>query len=357
MLAADPITALDCYRPPGQVRRIEPLASAGGWSGCLLWRVTAERTLCLRRWPREHPTPDRLRLIHSVLTHAAAQGIGFIPVPLPASSGQTFIQHEGHLWELTPWLSGRADFHARPTRPRLAAALQALARFHLASQSWRQVLGVGSQESGVSVQGAPAIAERLALVEQLHGGDLARLASAVEGGLSPDLDQRAQAILAVAPGRLSGLRTLLAAASQISLPLQPAIRDCHHDHVLFTGDEVTGLVDFGALRIDTPLTEVARLIGSLVGDDQASRGFALEAYSQLRPLRPQDRDLIELLDQSGVVLAGLNWLRWLHLERREMGDLPPIVRQLDQIAARLANKGSATFQAIPAAGHSIVLAD
>jgi len=99
---------------------------------------------------------------------------------------------------------------------------------------------------------------------------------------------------------------------------------------------VTGLIDFGALRIDTPLADIARLVGSLAGDDQAARQFALESYDSLRPLSRQDRELIDLLDRANVVLSGLNWLRWLYLERRDMGPLPPIVRQLDDIVARLA---------------------
>src|SRR5205085_11670626 len=113
------------------------------------------------------------------------------------------------------------------------------------------------------------------------------------------------------------------------------IRDVHHEHVLFTGDQVTGLIDFGALRIDTPLTDVARLVGSLVGDDAEARRIALDAYAELRPLSEADRRLVDVLDQSGVVLGALNWLKWLYVERRDMGPVTPIVRRLDELLARL----------------------
>ena len=72
--------------------------------------------------------------------------------------------------------------------------------------------------------------------------------------------------------------TPLECACRESLPLSPAIRDIHHDHVLFSGDQVTGLVDFGILRIDTPLADMARLVGSLVADDEPARKFALDIF-------------------------------------------------------------------------------
>lgn len=51
--------------------------------------------------------------------------------------------------------------------------------------------------------------------------------------------------------------------ADVSFRLQPCIRDIWHDHVLFDGDRVTGLIDFGAMQIDTPATDIARLVGSL----------------------------------------------------------------------------------------------
>ena len=64
------------YPTDCQPSHIEPLGSAGGMSGAQFWRITAPRgTLCLRRWPIEHPSPERLQFIHAVLRHAAASGI------------------------------------------------------------------------------------------------------------------------------------------------------------------------------------------------------------------------------------------------------------------------------------------
>jgi len=309
------------------VRRVESIGSGGGWSGSRLWRVTdvVGRELCLRQWPREHPSAERLRLIHEVLLGVAAAGIRFVPAPLSATSGGTFVPHDDHLWELTPWLPGRADFHVRPTRPRLRAAMRAVAEFH------RAAAAIVPQQRGP----APALADRQARLKALRGGELDAIAAAVARGLSPDLDVRARPVLELSRHRLAHVAEQIESARNIELPLQPAIRDIHHEHVLFTGDEVTGIVDFGALRIDTPLADVARLIGSLLGNDGEARQFALAAYAETCPLSETDRQLIDLLDESGIVLGGLNWLEWLYVERRDMGEVAPIVRRLDKIVARL----------------------
>jgi Ser/Thr protein kinase RdoA (MazF antagonist) len=157
--------------------------------------------------------------------------------------------------------------------------------------------------------------------------------------LGNEIDDRAVRLWAIAGHALQRRSFAEALAAAPQLILQPAIRDVHHEHVLFTGDEVTGLIDFGALRIDTPLADVARLVGSLVGDDQEARTFAFDAYSERRPLGEMDRRLIDVLDESSVVLGAMNWLTWLYVERRDMGAVGPIVTRLDQILSRLESRG------------------
>src|SRR5438552_3744544 len=113
------------------VRHIEPLTNAGGWSGSRLWRIcdAAGRELCLRRWPAEHPTVKRLRLIHAALGLVSFE-MPMVAFPLRSKDSATFVEHGGQLWELTKWLPGAADYHANPSRERLRAAMHVLARFH-----------------------------------------------------------------------------------------------------------------------------------------------------------------------------------------------------------------------------------
>src|SRR3954447_6586549 len=111
----------------------EPLGFAGGMSGAQFWRMQSPRgTLVLRRWPAEHPTPDRLRFIHEVLFHAARNGIEFLALPIHTSAGNSWVHDGCHLWELAPWMPGVADYESLPTKEKLCAAMAALARFHVA---------------------------------------------------------------------------------------------------------------------------------------------------------------------------------------------------------------------------------
>jgi hypothetical protein len=119
------------------VSGVAALGSAGGFSGAAFWRVeTPAGTFCLRRWPSEHPSPERLRTIHDVLRHVFDAGVTQVPVPLRTRDGGTFVCDGGCLWELAPWMPGTADYHSRSTRERLAAAMRLLARFHKAAATY-----------------------------------------------------------------------------------------------------------------------------------------------------------------------------------------------------------------------------
>jgi homoserine kinase type II len=202
--------------------------------------------------------------------------------------------------------------------------MDALAQFHQLAAACESRMGQ-----------APAILDRQRQMQFLRDGELARIERALQQPLDGELDQRMALLFRLASGSLSDAFTGRMLAINDELCLQPAIRDIHHDHVLFTGDEVTGIIDFGALRIDTPLVDVARLVGSLAGDDREARAFALASYSEVRPLSERERQLIDLLDESGLVLAAFNWLKWLCVERRDMGATGPIVQRLDGIIGRL----------------------
>lgn len=273
-------------------------------------------------------------MVHDVLKSLYDRGLDIVPVPQPTYSGQTWVCHDGHLWELTPWLPGQPD-REHPTQPgRLRAAFEALARFHeLAGQ-----LRVNQPATTPGSLPIPAVWERRALAAAWRQGGQSGLDSAVErasrhlpgviGPLASEIVERAFPLLC-------NLERRLDAWSYFATRPAPAIRDLHREHVLFRGDQVTGLIDFGALRIDTPLTDVARLLGSLAGDDPAARRCALEAYAAHRPLATSERELIDLLDQSNVVLGGLNWVKWLCLEKRQFPDWTAVAQRLEELVARL----------------------
>ncbi len=312
--------------------RIEPLGSAGGMSGAQFWRIaTPSAALGLRRWPAEHPAPDRLRLIHAVLNHAARHGVTFLPVPIAARNGQSFIEHDGHLWELTPWLPGVADFEDSPSDEKLRAAMTALAQFHTATAEFNAVKAEGAT---LSTAGAPAIDKRLARLRELANGGIDELSRAITDTKWPEFAPLARTFIAELHRALSGAIAKLEPLASLPLPLQPCIRDVWHDHILFMGERVSGIVDFGGVDIDTPTTDIARLLGSLAEDDRAAWRTGVAAYSVVRPLSQNESLAVPALDAAGTILATCNWIRWIYLERREFENRAQVLQRFKTLTTR-----------------------
>jgi Ser/Thr protein kinase RdoA (MazF antagonist) len=313
-----------------QLQRVEHL----GFSGSALWKVIAleptpfPNPLCLKRWPAEHPPPARLPWIHQVQLRARQQGLNFVAEPQQTQTGQTICEMAGSTWELMTWLPGEVDSSPSPAPARIAAAFRALARFHA---------GTAEPERSAtpdSFQPAPAFADRLARWRELAAGKMEQIRRAVESQRIPQLDDLARQWLLLHFNLLADLANQLLASSRLSLPLQPAIRDLWRDHVLFSGNAVSGFLDFGAMRVDTPLTDIARLLGSLAQDDATLRNIACDAYAELIPLSPRERQLIDLLDHSGTLLGGWNWLDWLYVEQRQFPSLAAVRSRLSELLSR-----------------------
>jgi homoserine kinase type II len=179
------------------------------------------------------------------------------------------------------------------------------------------------------------VRERTARVQQYAAGNLDELCCSIVPEVWPNLFDRAKQAIAHARACLASIQAVLDAARLWQVPLQPCIRDVWHDHVLFAGDRVTGLIDFGAMRVESVAADVARLLGSLAGDDRSLWQVALAAYCSIRPLSEDERTLVKVLDQSGVVLGVLNWLEWLYRQHREFRDPAAVARRFNDLLPRL----------------------
>lgn len=321
---------LRAYPPDCQPTAVESIGNAGGMSGAQFWRFVAPRgTLALRCWPIEHPSPERLEFIHAVLRHAADHGLQFLPMPIATTTGATFVRQDGRLWELAPWLPGTADYEQAPRAEKLRAAMIALADLHIAVRDFPRPPAPGS------AGGAPAITHRLARLIELQNGGIDELARAITDDRWPELAPRARQFVTefcrVAP---IAIRQLTPLADQ-PFRVQLCIRDIWHDHILFTGDAVTGIIDFGAVDFDTPATDVARLLGSLIGDNSSGWDEGIRAYSSICVLTDSEAHAIPLLDVAGTLLAGCNWIRWIHVEGREFDAPTTIISRFNRILRRI----------------------
>jgi len=310
-----------------EVRAVVPLGGMGGFSGAAFWRIeTPAATWCLRRWPHEHPSPQRLADIHAVLQHVAGSGFAKLPVPLASRHGSSFISAGGFLWQLEPWIPGEANYRQSPSRRKLVAAMRALAQFHQAAASFERAHGPAS---GISL--------RREQLDNLRAKQAATISAAL--GRATWLAERGRQILGYFRQQADGLQQILKAAERQPVPLQPCIRDIWHDHVFFVDEEVSGFVDFGALKRDHVAADISRLLGSLVGDDAELRQCGLDAYQSVRPLSTDDRWLIEVFARSSTLLAGMNWLKWICVDGREFDDRQRVLGRIYEIIARLTPRG------------------
>ncbi len=320
---------LRLYPADCQSHAAEKLSSTGGFSGAELWRLKTDRgTLCLRRWPPGHPNQQRLEFIQAVLWHVDQEGFHRIPLPLETQHHHGYVLFAGHLWELTPWLDGVADYRQKPSPARLHNALAAVAQFHQAAATFPL------PETGPIV--SPGIVERRTRLEDLLAGRLEVLREAIRDDVWPQLAARGRQLVALAARTAPRLAPTLEAASKVRVPLQPCMRDIWHAHVLFADDRVSGLVDFGSMRAENVAADVARLLGSLAGDNAADWQRGLAAYQEVRPLADDELRLITAFDRSTVLMGGLQWLEWIYVEGREFAEPAAVLSRLDEFLSRLA---------------------
>jgi homoserine kinase type II len=256
---------------------------------------------------------------------ARQQRLDFIPTVYAARDGDTVIEAAGRVWELTQWLEGRASFAENPSAARLEASCEAVARLHRAWEiftspaepcpavrirqkvlrDWQELVATGWQPRAPA---APALDPVWPLAERAWRG-LPSWLQVVSQSLNPWLDFRC--------------------------PLQPCLRDLWHDHLLFEGDRLTGLIDYGAVSGDHVGADLARMLGSLVGDDAAGWERGLRSYRRVRDLNEHDEQLAHVLDRSSTILGLANWLRWLYHEGRAYEDLAAVARRLQALLDRI----------------------
>jgi len=302
-----------------------PLGNHGGFSGARLWRVDGPAgSLCLRAWPTGF-SPARLFFIHLCMTGARDAGLTFVPRTLPSLHKTLRIEYGDRLWELQEWLPGEADYHRWPSFAKRQAACAALARLHTCWPSSSRF------DEGLY----PAVKRRLEAVHEwreLVQSGWRPLAHASSDDPARPAAERAWYALA---GRIDAIPDLLRRWNTRIWLLQPCLCDIWHDHVLFDGDRVTGVVDYGAMKIDHPAVDVARLLGSLVEDDPVGWATGLAAYREIRPFTAQEEELARALDVAGTTVGASVWLRWLYHDGKEFADRAAAARRLEVLVKRV----------------------
>lgn len=319
-----PRAVLKLY-PIAEGAEVIALGSRGGFSGAQLWRGHGSAgDFCLRAWPAGGITASVLGNIHHFIDQAGKSGLEFVPKIHRTRQQDSFVFLEDRFWDMTSWMPGEANFHRRPSSPRLANACTALAQIH---EAWKSAL---SRQDP-----CPAVLRRLEKARQWQ--------TLVDSGWRPEFSQQrlasfhpwAERAWVLLRSRLLSSTELLRPWGDLPVSLQPCLCDIWHDHVLFTGDTVTGIVDYGSVKLDHVAVDLARLLGSMVGDDAKRRTVGLDAYSRLRNLSASEVALVDVLDRTGTLLAAANWLRWIYHEGRSYEDMDRAALRLVALVQRL----------------------
>ncbi|RMF43333.1 MAG: aminoglycoside phosphotransferase family protein [Planctomycetota bacterium] len=258
--------------------------------------------LCLRGWPatvsRKH-----LDFIFEAINVARQAGIETVPRYIHPQAISGWVEADNRLWELTEWKLGTADFSAQPTSSRLAAATSCLGNLHRIWRHWRS--GTAS---------SPGVVRRLQIVNRLLNTNLTRRwLDSVHTGLfanrASELEFMARRTIRAFEAHGTAVRQSLAALLAVPVPVHPVLRDVHVEHVLFAGDQVSGIIDFGALAIDEPVVDLVRLLASC-RPDRRDWLAAIAAYEQASGVVVDQRRLA-VLDQASCLLSAVQWAEWL----------------------------------------------
>jgi hypothetical protein len=260
---------------------------SGGYSGATLWRgsVGGEPRFALKKWPG-HVASNRLAVIHraqSLVSH-----LPFVPGLVRTRAGESVVELGGTTFDISVWLPGEPDPQGPMHGPRLEAAVTALVAIHAV---WA---GVGTAE-GV----CPAVERRVRLIDDFRAWPGSYGATRLSDALTA-ADRR--------------LRPWL----RPRIPLHLCFTDVHRDHVLFTGNAVTGVIDYGAVRPDHPATDYARLFG----EDSA----LLDAALALAPA--VNADLARALAASAPAINLAAWTLRLSRDGERPADPAAVARRM-----------------------------
>jgi hypothetical protein len=327
--------------------RLRPLAR--GFSGAAVVLAGDPRPRSgwvLKQFP-PGTTRGRAEAVHAIVVAARSAGIAAVPAlgsAVAPSPPQTTVVADaaGGFWEAAGWLPGLPV--TCPSIRQAEAAGRLLAAVHRAvrrcTHADHRTLAGPLRAGDRAVP--PALEERLSRVRSLSdaawslraGGALRRL-----GAFDDEAADTAALVLrtaADAERACGATRARLAAAAPPPLPVQWVLRDARSDHLLFVGDRIDGLVDWHAAGLDSPLGDLARLLGDWAVASGGCRTAhredwwqaCLDAYGGLGQA---DRDLIRLLHEAGLFGAMDNWFTWVIEERRRFPDWTAVARRVSAI--------------------------
>lgn len=300
-----------------------------GMSGASVYRchLSNGQTLAAKQWPAS-TTVTRVGEVHRLMTLARTRGCEFVPRIWSSADGASVNRDaDGRCWEVADWLPGEPLL---PTAAPVEIALGtvAIARFHLAVQT----AGSVSQPAPAAIARLQRLAELDLQIEALRatagragrfGNSQSRLGGEPDDQLAHALAQAVPLLLVEWPRVVEQIRVSLTPFVTTQIATQCVLRDVHRGHVLIQDGKMSGLIDYDAVRIDSPATDLARWISDfLIRVDSEPAMMArvwhasLAGYRGIRPFSAVEERLAVKILSASVWLSLANWLVWVLLENR-----------------------------------------
>jgi homoserine kinase type II len=277
-------------------------------------------------------------LIHRSLNQAIANGCDFVPKLRAFDGPVTVYEDASGFWEAANWLPGEPtpllSAEANPQPEKLHCALAAIGQLHRALRDLETRVGP-----------APAVDDRLRRLAAWDPQQGARWQQRVKlsrsdrwkaasGGRGHDWIERWAALAdrAGAWWEIHGAR-LVTQLNTMRSPrsLQVCLRDVRRTHVLFIDERVTGIIDFGALRVDWPALDLARYLAECSGPKPDGWLRPIAAHARSAGIGPIDADDIRALAEATQVVAVDTWVQWLFVEPRFALDTSAVVERLQTL--------------------------
>jgi hypothetical protein len=290
-----------------------------------------------------------------VVSVARQQGCNIVPKLFAAEPLDAFRSHipdgenwqaesDGYLWDLSDWMPGR-PLEIDATSEQIVLGCVAIASFH------RAVSGLGVRKGC-----PPAAIARIHRCRELNQQLPTLLRTTASSGFDLALPQDHPELVGAIADALQLLRghwttvhaeiiRSMASYENIALPVQYVLRDVHSEHLLFRHDQQTqlpektgptGLIDFDAIRMDTPMTDLARWVGSFAAAssdptwEMAMAGYFENSPSSLSGQAEIQVSLSRNLAEATNWIGLANWVVWVVFERR----IFPI--EVEAVARRIA---------------------
>ncbi len=287
----------------------------GGLSSAHVWRVAVGDEAYAVRACEPSDSTARREWMRQTLVSAHDAGLSFVASPV-----HTPLQIGSRAYEVSRWCPGQPVSELSRDEQAVSAAATGLARFHA---SLRQIEPLPAAPTNTFQR------TRQRLVTD--GEAIARQDYQPLNGRWPTIATLTERLPDACSRALARLKTL----DKPNESIQPIHGDARPEHFLVEGGELTGLIDFDAMRNDTPLADLTRLAGELACGDASRRDQVVSAYETAAG-QSVDRRAIAALDLGTATVSAMNWLAWLTDPRpARQWDSDLVQERLTAISARL----------------------